>query len=305
MPHGYRVRWASIQPPGTAPAKLLESLEPAPSLRISRVGDLTRRVRAGISLGRGLRRASELPIGAVLRNLREQECRVAEGGTLARARFGHGLDQDFMENESEEQDLRAWLTTPPPPPPAPTPPPSPPTSVGDDAEPECTDEVCGKEPNVGAQVMDGAASVEAPTDHIGDEPAPGGVALDSDGVQVRAVDHVRLVHWPLMLVGAAAVAAATIIALLLSILLADGPPEAGQDPFDAAPAPPTRIGIAYVTASILECRSAPAREAASMRRLARGTRLEVLSLDGDWVSVSHGDRQCWVAARYLSVQEPL
>jgi len=180
--------------------------------------------------------------------------------------------------------------------------------VGTSAEPERADNGRGEEPDVGPHAMGGTDPAAARRDSIDTQGVPADAALDRDCVEEGGADHsppAQLVPWRLVLVGAAALTGATMVALLLSVLLSEGLPGSGQNSFEAAAARETRMSAAYVTASILECRSAPAREAASMRRLARGTRLEVLSLDGDWVSVSHGGRQCWVAARYLSIQEPL
>jgi hypothetical protein len=98
-------------------------------------------------------------------------------------------------------------------------------------------------------------------------------------------------------------------ALLLLVELAGG----GEDevPPGSAPLPPATAPAAvqpsgaYVAARIMNCRSAPARQAGSVRKLARGEPVEIIAREGDWVSVSHRGRQCWAAARYLSTQQPL
>lgn len=84
-------------------------------------------------------------------------------------------------------------------------------------------------------------------------------------------------------------------------------PPAEAPPPAAAPSPThaPRVETAYVAAPILHCRTAPAEQAQSARKLSRGVELKVLGREPEWVSVSHEGRQCWVAGRYLSPDRPL
>jgi uncharacterized protein YraI len=61
----------------------------------------------------------------------------------------------------------------------------------------------------------------------------------------------------------------------------------------------------FVTASLLNCRTAPAEQAEPVRILRRGDSVEVLALEPEWASISHRGRQCWASTRYLSAQQPL
>lgn len=83
---------------------------------------------------------------------------------------------------------------------------------------------------------------------------------------------------------------------------------AARRPPAPAPLPPAaatpRPVTAFVTASLLNCRAAPARQGRSVRRLARGDQVQFIARDGDWVSLSYQGRQCWALLRYFSVQPP-
>jgi hypothetical protein len=70
------------------------------------------------------------------------------------------------------------------------------------------------------------------------------------------------------------------------------------------PAPPAREQ-AFVTASVLQCRSAPVNQSPAVRKLVRGAEVQILARDGAWASVAHKGRQCWAAARFLSTAQPL
>jgi hypothetical protein len=61
----------------------------------------------------------------------------------------------------------------------------------------------------------------------------------------------------------------------------------------------------FVTASLLNCRTAPAEQAEPVRILRRGDSVEVLAIEPEWASISHRGRQCWASTRYLSAQQPL
>jgi uncharacterized protein YraI len=59
-----------------------------------------------------------------------------------------------------------------------------------------------------------------------------------------------------------------------------------------------------VTASLLNCRSAPALQARPVRRLARGDAIDIIALDGEWASIAAEGEQCWVLTRYISTARP-
>lgn len=63
-------------------------------------------------------------------------------------------------------------------------------------------------------------------------------------------------------------------------------------------------GLAFVSASVLQCRSAPVDRAAPVRKLVRGAEVQILAREGEWMSIAHKGRQCWAAARFLSAAEP-
>lgn len=62
---------------------------------------------------------------------------------------------------------------------------------------------------------------------------------------------------------------------------------------------------AFVTASLLNCRSIPSDDGDTVRRLTRGAAVTVLGADPGWVSVSHQGRQCWASAQFISTTRPL
>ena len=71
----------------------------------------------------------------------------------------------------------------------------------------------------------------------------------------------------------------------------------------ALPALPAREQ-AFVTASVLQCRSAPVERSTPVRKLVRGAQVQILAREDDWISVAHKGRQCWAAARFLSAAQP-
>jgi hypothetical protein len=101
---------------------------------------------------------------------------------------------------------------------------------------------------------------------------------------------------------------AVLVLLLFWVVLA-------QDRWPSTPAANTSVGAqpgplpngrpAFVTASVLNCRSAPAAEASQVERLVRGDRVLVLGRDREWASLSHEDRQCWALLRYLAFDQPI
>ena len=58
--------------------------------------------------------------------------------------------------------------------------------------------------------------------------------------------------------------------------------------------------VAYVSASLLVCRSAPIPQAPRVRNLLRGKEVRVLGYDGAWASLAYRGGQCWAQAQYLS-----
>lgn len=102
-------------------------------------------------------------------------------------------------------------------------------------------------------------------------------------------------------------AAAVPVAVVLAVLALWGrfgadPAEANALRFpsvDSAAAQP-----AYVAASTLNCRSAPAMDAPAVATLMRGDRIGLLSSQGEWMSIAHDGGQCWALAQYLSIQAP-
>jgi hypothetical protein len=117
------------------------------------------------------------------------------------------------------------------------------------------------------------------------------------------------------MIPAAAFAVAAIAILAVTLAEPDGAPvpspdaaniEAAPMPEEVVNAPPPSQGRpAFVTASVLSCRSAPARQARRVRNLGRGDAVEVLAREGEWVSVAHRGAQCWTLARFVAEQRPL
>jgi fused signal recognition particle receptor len=78
---------------------------------------------------------------------------------------------------------------------------------------------------------------------------------------------------------------------------------AKPEPVRASMSQPLQTG--FVTASLLNCRTSPAEQAKSVRRLPRGEPVEILALEPAWASISHRGRQCWASTRYISTEQPL
>ncbi|HYW15763.1 MAG TPA: hypothetical protein VE891_06380 [Allosphingosinicella sp.] len=68
---------------------------------------------------------------------------------------------------------------------------------------------------------------------------------------------------------------------------------------------PAREEVAYVAASLLICRDAPADGARRVRNLLRGREVRVLGYDGAWASLDYRGGQCWAQAQYLSPVPPV
>ena len=108
------------------------------------------------------------------------------------------------------------------------------------------------------------------------------------------------------LAGLAGGAAVSILAGVLAIAALLAERNDAQQP----PAPDRAIDQpsgtpGFVTASLLNCRAAPARQARLVRRLGRGEEIAILASDANWASISVEGRQCWVLARYISAARPL
>jgi hypothetical protein len=76
-----------------------------------------------------------------------------------------------------------------------------------------------------------------------------------------------------------------------------------QLPPPSAPLLPGRE-TAFVTASVLQCRSTPTEGSEPVRKLVRGSEVQILARDDGWSSVAHRGRQCWAATRFLSAVQP-
>jgi hypothetical protein len=130
---------------------------------------------------------------------------------------------------------------------------------------------------------------EAIAEPIDDGPAPAGLS-----------QNMRL----------ALIAAVPIILVLLVLVLWSGreggrAARADDNSAQSAESSPDSGLPAFVTASALNCRAAPAREAESVAVMARGDPVSLLARDGDWVSLVHEGGQCWALVRYFSVEQPL
>lgn len=73
----------------------------------------------------------------------------------------------------------------------------------------------------------------------------------------------------------------------------------------AAPISPDQGQPAFVTASVLNCRTSPSRQAESVAVLVRGDPVRLLARDGEWMSLVHEGGQCWALSRYFSIQAPM
>lgn len=117
---------------------------------------------------------------------------------------------------------------------------------------------------------------------------------------------------PWVVIGAACVIAAS-VALLLTLLAGPSPDAATErlapleaQAFPAPEASPAEGDAnAFVTASVLSCRTGPAKQARRVRNLGRGDAVRILARDGEWVSLAHRGAQCWALARFVSTQKPL
>lgn len=67
---------------------------------------------------------------------------------------------------------------------------------------------------------------------------------------------------------------------------------------------PAYADTVYVTASTLNCRTAPSAESNITDKVLRGTKLERISNEGEWSIVTVNGTRCYVASRYLSADAP-
>jgi hypothetical protein len=146
------------------------------------------------------------------------------------------------------------------------------------------------------------------------EEAPAGPAADA-AAPSRSAAHVGAVAtlgatFGVLLALIAAVGSGSNLQQTEAVTPAPSEAQAGAatQPQSAAPAPvtlsrPEETG--FVTASLLNCRTAPAEQAEPVRILQRGETVRVLALEPAWASVSHRGRQCWASTRYLSAEQPL
>jgi len=107
----------------------------------------------------------------------------------------------------------------------------------------------------------------------------------------------------------ALIAVAPIILVLLVLLWAgreEGRAEGGDDNAARSTGIGPSSGLpAFVTASALNCRAAPALEAESVEMLMRGDPVLLLARDGEWVSLVRESGQCWALLRYFSREQPI
>lgn len=104
----------------------------------------------------------------------------------------------------------------------------------------------------------------------------------------------------------AVVAASAVMLLLVVLILWAGGKQSEPVAFNESPEGGAPAGQpAFVTASMVNCRSAPAREAESVEILMRGDPVRLLARDGDWVSLVDRDGQCWALVRFVSAERPI
>ncbi|HEY0446524.1 MAG TPA: SH3 domain-containing protein, partial [Allosphingosinicella sp.] len=210
--------------------------------------------------------------------------------------------------ETEEAPAAA---VPPQAEPVPGPPPPPPAesisaepeieSAAEDSEPSAADPPPAPADHAPLAAAEPEPAVEPAADQAAPapEPQPSASATDPQPDAPPGRDLHRL--------GIILVVAASLPLIVVAVLLWAGTrnlPGAGDDRA-AAPLGRDREQVAFVTASLLNCRSAPARQSESLSVMRRGDAVSLLARDGEWISVANEGGQCWVLARYLSLQPPL
>ena len=124
--------------------------------------------------------------------------------------------------------------------------------------------------------------------------------IDEKDASARVSQNMRL----------ALIAVVPIMLLLLALVLWTGREDSGFAGANDSAARDAEAGPgsghpAFVTASLLNCRNAPAREAESVKVLMRGDPVQLLARDGEWVSLVHESGPCWALVRYFSVEQPI
>lgn len=329
VPRGYRVGWHREPPEGAKPVSILEELEPPRTGgRKPALFGAVREAPSYLGLRRRPEPGIELAIQEVLRDLndRDREQQDAAPNMIAET-ASSAIDEDFMQDEPEypwgEDAAFATVPIPAPPEPAPAEPEDEPVPVspqqadspGDDAPREDPAPVAEAEPAKAeaavpqdtAVPQDSAVPQESavpqapavPQEDAEAEARPG--LLTRLSARLAAVSAERI-PWATIVVGTVTLVSVAAFLLILSFVTRREqpvPPAPTQQADSARPMPQ------FVTARLLRCRSAPARQARPVRTFRRGTRVDRLALDGDWASISHRGRQCWVSARYLSGERPL
>jgi hypothetical protein len=106
------------------------------------------------------------------------------------------------------------------------------------------------------------------------------------------------------------IAAVSVMLVLIALLLWPGREESriAETEYNAARGAEIRpsSGVqAFVTASLLNCRAAPALEGETVKVLTRGDPVLLLARDREWVSLVHEGGQCWALMRYFSAEQPI
>lgn len=285
VPHGYRVVWQA-QPPANAVSAALV------------------RDRAGAGAAEG----TELPIAEVLRHIQNGAPAAEEQAT------GPGVDGGDPEADGPADALGAARTE-------------------DESEPADEATLTGQDwliTTVPARripdFMDestGPSAWETPSRTYLRRPAPAGHDrggnLEEDrgpgpfsrlttlveSLAERARSARAAPGWRLALI-----LAIPVLAVLLVLVLKAAWEDGGAAGTNGSVAQDVQISPgagqpAFVTASLLNCRSAPAREAESLKVLMRGDVVWLLARDGEWVSLAYEGGQCWALVRYFSVDQPI
>lgn len=313
VPAGYRVVWSATSPEGRPDARLA----PAPAVQPSEEeiaappaeAEAAEPVVAEVSRAEPsksepeparpkIRKRRGLPIEAVLAHLHDdepaavaEEAAAPEAVPIAAPPPRDATSWDFMEEEPAEEE---WVSALPAFAPVPG-----------------SAEAGPREARSAADVYDRPAKPPKPPRPPRLRPALARLRAAS----AKLVDHLRQRDGSLpWMIAAAAFMIAASIAVLAIIL---SPPRAyepetphygaAEATRDAVPQPSTGAGgtEAFVTASVLSCRTAPAMQARRVRNLGRGDAVRVLAREGEWVSIAHRGAQCWALARFVSGETPL
>jgi hypothetical protein len=125
----------------------------------------------------------------------------------------------------------------------------------------------------------------------------------------RARHSKRLAQLAMATIILAVLATAVLVLTKRPMIESQVPGAAANMPVEVEPQnPPTEAdpqSPAFVATRALSCRDAPALQARRVRVLARGTPVQLLARDGDWVSLATRFGQCWALGKYVSEPEPL